>query len=58
VDADARVVHFWPRQEKVDGARGVDVEAAVGVGVAIDDVVDGQTRIGGVVLAIRAELAA
>ena len=58
VDADARGVDFWARQEKVDGAGRVDIEAAVGVGVAIDDVVDQQSGIAGVVLAIGAELAA
>ena len=52
------VVHLRPRLHEVDRARGVDVEAAVAVGVAIDDVVGQQAGVAGVELAVRAQLAA
>ena len=58
VDADPACVDLGSREQEVDGAGGVGVEAAVAVGVAVDDVVDQQAGVTGVELPVGAKLAA
>ena len=51
-------VDLRPGQHGIDGADSVDVEAAVGVGVRVDDVVDEKARVAGIETCVRAQLAA
>src|SRR5207237_10224027 len=58
VNAEARAVGLGPITQEVDRARCVDVEATVGVGIAVHDVIHQQTGVAWVVLAVGAQFAA
>ena len=54
---DAGRIDLRARQEKIDAAPGIDVEAAIGIGMPIDDVMGQEIGIAGIELSHAAQLA-